>query len=67
MSGLILIEKTPEQLEREDIARQVLEAAAARVEAEAGNETYQAAWKRAAKIIRSINLKGLLNDRADTS
>ena len=67
MSDLVLIAKTPEQLEREDLARQVLEAAASRVEAEAGNETYQAAWKRAAKIIRSINLKGLLNDRTGAS
>jgi len=35
-----------------------LEAAAARVEALAGNEKYQQAWKRAATVIRGMIEKG---------
>lgn len=47
-------EKTMEQLAREEIQRQTLEAAAQRVEMQNGNSVYQAAWRRAAKIIRAL-------------
>ncbi len=47
-------EKTVEQLQREDLERQVLEAAAKRIEALRGSEVYERAWKRAVEIIRSL-------------
>ncbi len=56
MSDLTLIDKTPEQLEREDIARQALETAARTLEQRAGNEIYQRAWRAAAKVVRSLKL-----------
>lgn len=56
MSDLMLIEKSPEQLEREDIARQALETAARTLEQRAGNEIYQRAWRAAAKVVRSLKL-----------
>ena len=46
--------KTADQLERESVERQALEVAAKRIEAEAGNPVYMTAWKRAARIIRSL-------------
>lgn len=51
---MIVFEKTPNQLERESIERQALEAAAKRIEEEAGNSVYVAAWRRAARIVRSL-------------
>ena len=47
-------EKTPDQLERESVERQALEFAAKRLEAEAGNPVYMTAWRRAARIVRSL-------------
>lgn len=49
-----MFEKTPAQLERESIERQALEAAAKKLEQEAGNNLYMQAWKRAARIVRSL-------------
>lgn len=46
--------KPAEQLEREDIARQALEAAAAKLESRAGNSTYRRAWTIAADLLRSM-------------
>lgn len=54
MSDLTLIEKTPEQLEREDIARQALEAAAVKLETHAVGELYAKAFRKAAKLVRSL-------------
>lgn len=48
------VDKPIEQVVREDIQRQVLEAAACRVEALSGNTTYQQAWRIAARCIRSL-------------
>jgi hypothetical protein len=47
-------EKSQEQLAREDIERQALESAAARLERESGNPVYVQAWKRAARILRGM-------------
>ena len=41
-------------IERDDIARQALEAAASRIERQRGNQTYIAAWRIAAKIVRGM-------------
>jgi hypothetical protein len=41
-------------IERDDIVRQTLEQAAARVEGHNGNPTYRLAWKVAARIIRGM-------------
>lgn len=54
------IDKTTDQLVREEIERQTLEAAAARIEREGGNPVYMQAWRRAAKIIRQMKVSGLL-------
>lgn len=48
-------EKTMEQLAREEIVRQTLEAAARAVETENVNAIYQRAFRRAAKIIRALS------------
>ena len=40
-------------IERDDIARQALETAAQRIEAQHGNRLYMLAWKVAAKIVRA--------------
>lgn len=49
-----LCSKTPEQLQQEEIQRQTLEQAAQRLEAKAGNSSYVAAWRAAAKFLRSL-------------
>ncbi|BEV44782.1 hypothetical protein [Afipia carboxidovorans] len=49
--------KSVDELERDDIVRQVKEAIAKRLESEAGNEVYLAAWRRAAKLVRSMEFK----------
>lgn len=49
-----VITKTAEQLAREDIERQALEAAARKLESLNGNEVYSRAWKRAAETVRSM-------------
>jgi len=46
--------KSPDQLAREDLIRQVIEAVARRIEGLDGNSTYQQAWKIAARSIRSM-------------
>ena len=51
---IIMFEKTPAQLEREEIERQALEKAAKSLEDQAGNTIYLQAWKRAARIVRSL-------------
>jgi hypothetical protein len=50
----VLEPKTPEQLTREEIQRQTLEAAALRLETQQGNAVYMAAWKAAARILRMM-------------
>lgn len=50
----MLCSKTPEQLRQEEIQRQTLELAAAQLEAKGGNSTYVAAWRAAAKFLRSL-------------
>ena len=50
----VTVEKTSQQLERESIERQALEAAAKRVEGYHGNPVYRKAWEKAAKIIRAM-------------
>lgn len=42
------------ELERADAARQALEDAARRVEAQAGGETYQKAYKTVAALLRRL-------------
>lgn len=49
-----VLTKTAEQLAREDVERQALEAAARKIEGMAGSEVYQRAWKRASEIVRSM-------------
>jgi hypothetical protein len=56
---MTIIEKSPEQLAREDLIRQTLELAAKRIEKESGNPTYMRAWELAARMVR-----GLLGDLA---
>jgi hypothetical protein len=48
------MDKTVEQLQREEIERQVLERVAQRIEQLAGSEVYERAWKRAVEIVRSM-------------
>ena len=48
--------KPPEQLAREDLIRQTLEAAARRIEKLDGNPTYRQAWKIACRAIRGMPL-----------
>lgn len=43
-----------DELKREDWVRRTLESAASRIESLAGNDVYQAAWRRAAKLIREM-------------
>lgn len=50
----IVTHKPLDQLEREDIVRQALEAAAARLEKQAGNAVYRKAWETGAKLIRAM-------------
>jgi hypothetical protein len=52
----MIIAKSAEQLAREDLIRQTLEAAARRLECLTGNPTYQQAWRIAARSIRSMPL-----------
>ena len=54
----MITQKSLEQLAHEDLVRQILEAAAKRVESLDGNPTYQQAWKIAARSIRSISING---------
>lgn len=55
MSDLTLIDKSPEQLEREEIIRTALETAASKIEGQAHeSEAYQKAFKTAARIVRSL-------------
>lgn len=50
-----MIEYRPlDQLERDDIARQALEAAAKLLEQRSGNGVYQKAWQIGAKLIRGM-------------
>jgi hypothetical protein len=51
---MTIIEKSPEQLAREDLIRQTLGAAAKRIERESGNSTYMRAWEIAAKWVREL-------------
>lgn len=46
--------KPPEQLAREDLIRQTLEAAASAIERKHGNSTYKRAWIIAAREIRLL-------------
>jgi len=54
-NGMIIL-KPAEQLAREDLIRQTLEAAARRLECLTGNPTYQQAWRIASRAIRSMPL-----------
>lgn len=51
----MIIAKSPEQLAKEDLIRQIIEAAAARLEREDGNTIYKMAWKKGAKLIRRLS------------
>lgn len=42
-----------------------LEGAARQLEARAGNETYQKAWRRAAKLLRSMKPRQKLTDSVE--
>ena len=46
--------KPPDQLAREDLIRQTLEAAARRLEKIHGNKTYMRAWQIAARELRDF-------------
>jgi hypothetical protein len=50
----MITNKSPEQLAKEDLIRQTLEAAASRVEQRSGNSTYVRAWTLAAIEIRKM-------------
>lgn len=56
MSDLTLIEKSPDQLAKEDLVRQALDAAASELERRSTNELYAKAFRAAAKIVRSMKL-----------
>lgn len=47
------VSRSVADIERDDIARQALEAAARRVESQQGNQLYMRAWQIAARIIRA--------------
>lgn len=49
-----LCSKSAEQLAREQIQREILEAVAKHLERKIGNEVYRWAWKAAAKDIRAM-------------
>jgi hypothetical protein len=46
--------KSQEQIAREKVANETLEAAATRLEKQAGNRVYKAAWRAAAKLLRTM-------------
>jgi hypothetical protein len=46
--------KTKDELERDQLMRETLEAAAKKVEALSGSHAYEYAWKRAAREIRDM-------------
>jgi hypothetical protein len=50
----MIIAKSTEQLAREDLIRQTLEAAATAIEKKHGNSTYVRAWAIAAREIRLL-------------
>jgi len=50
----MLVEKTHEQLAREEVQRQALEDAARKVEALSGNQTYRQAFRVAARAVRAM-------------
>lgn len=50
----MIIAKSPDQLAREDLIRQTLEAAAKKLEQKSGNSTYMRAWEIGAKDIRDL-------------
>lgn len=62
MSDLTLVDKSPEQLAKEDLVRQALDAAACELEKRSTNELYAKAFKAAAKIIRSMKLPESIPD-----
>lgn len=52
---MIEVNKTPDELAREELVRKVLEAAARRLEGQTfGSEAYQKAFKKAASIVREM-------------
>ncbi len=54
MCGVMITTKSPDQLAREDLIRQTLEAAASAIESKHGNSTYERAWAIAAREIRLL-------------
>lgn len=50
---MTLIQKNPDQLIKEDLIRQTLEGAALFLETRDTNKLYKAAWKSAARLLRS--------------
>lgn len=54
---MIQFDKTPEQLAKEDIARQALEAAAQKLESHQTNNLYRRALTIGAKLIRDMAMK----------
>lgn len=51
---MMTMEKTEEQLVREEVARQALEKAAKAIESRSGNAVYKRAWIIAAAVIRNL-------------
>jgi hypothetical protein len=51
---MTLVEKPADQVMKEDIACQVLEAAARKLENTHANKLYRSAWRAAAKMIREL-------------
>jgi hypothetical protein len=51
-----VIQKPPEQLEREDLIRQTLDEAIRRIEQLDGNPIYQKAWKVAVAAVRALKV-----------
>lgn len=62
MSDLTLVEKSPEQLAKEDLVRQTLEAAAVKLETHAVGELYGKAYRSAAKLVRSMKYNKSIPD-----
>lgn len=54
---MTIVEKPPEQLAKEDLIRQTLEAVARRLETFSCSPGYQKAFKKAVRLIREMEAK----------
>lgn len=59
---ITLVAKSPEDLERDDLVRQTLEAAAVKLETHAVGELYAKAYRSAAKLVRSMKYNKSIPD-----